>query len=197
VTDSSAAGSPDDISESEERIAWEVPETAAVAVLAAVALLIVGGLGAGIVASTASYGGFTPSGIVLGTAITLGAQWAGPLIAFVLLAVMGMCWWQSEAWADASEPDDEHGRIVEVAGHVRRANQIGRWTLAALVLTCIGAIAVLVGTVVQTTGAGGNANTLNWSRYVIQGASLLAVVVIAGAGAWLARQINHGQTSSD
>jgi len=111
---------------------WELPEAAAVAVLVAIGALIVGGVVAGIVASTASDGGLTPSHIVAGNAISFGAQWAGPVFAIVLLGVVGLCWWQSEAWSDASEPDDEQDRELEVAGHVRRARQIScrpKWNL--------------------------------------------------------------------
>lgn len=197
MTDAPTEDSADDSPSAELHLAWEVPEIAAVAALAAVAVLMLGGLLAGIVASTASYTGLTPSGIVPGTAITLGAQWAGPLIAIVLLGVIGVCWWQSESWAEAGEPDDEHDRSMEMAGHIRRANQLSSWTQAALLLTCMGAIALVVGTVVQTSGSGGNSTTLNWSRYIFQGASLLAVFVIAGAGVWVARQINNDQASSD
>jgi hypothetical protein len=186
----------DDALDSQKRLAWEAPETAAVVVVVAVGVLAVGGLVAGIAASTASYGSFSPSHLATGTAIAFGAQWAGPLLAFVLLGVVGLCWWQSTAWTDASEPDDEQDRVSEVTGHIRRAGQISRWTQGALLLTCVGAIALVVGSVLQTTGAG-TTGSLNWARNVSQVASLLAVLVVAGAGIWIARQIDSGQASSD
>jgi len=168
-------------------------------VLVAVGVLALGGLGAGIAAITASDGPFSssPSQLVTGTAVAFGAQWAGPFLAFVLLGVIGLCWWQSAAWTDASEPDDEQDRVSEVTGHIRRAGQISRWTEGALLLTCVGAIALVVGSVLQTTGEGGNPGSLGWARNISQVASLLAVLVVAGAGTWIARQIDSGEASSD
>jgi len=197
VIESSAEDSSEETLDSERRPAWEVPETAAVMVLVAVGVLAVGGLVAGIVASTTSYGSFSPIHLATGTAIAFGAQWAGPLLAFVLLGVIGLCWWQSAAWADASEPDDEQDRVMEVTGHIRRAGQISRWSQGALLLTCVGAIALVVGSVLQTTGVGGNTDSLEWARNVSQVASLLAVLIVAGAGLWIAGQIDNGQASSD
>ena len=165
-------------------------------VLVAVGVLVLGGLVTGIVAGTASYGSLSPVHLATGTAIAFGAQWAGPLLAFVLLGVIGLCWWQSAAWADACEPDEEQDRVMEATGHIRRAGQISRWTQGALLLTCVGAIALVVGTVLQTTGAGGTTGSLDWARNVSQAASLVAVLIVAGAGSWIARQIDNGEASS-
>lgn len=196
MTDAPAADTPDDIPHSGERLAWEVPEAAAVAVLVAVGVLIVGGFVAGIVASTTSYGGITPSGIVAGNAISFGATWAGPLLAIALLGVVGLCWWQFEAWSEASEPDDERGRVLEMAGHIRRANRISHWTQAELLLICAGAVALVVGSVLLSTGGGGDANPVDWSRTIVAVADLLAVVVVAGTGAWVGRKTTMGQETS-
>ncbi len=194
MTDATAADSPDHIAQSEERLAWEVPETAAVAVLVAVGVLIVGGLVAGIVASTASYGGITPTGIGTGTAISFGATWAGPLLAIALLGIVGLCWWQVDAWSDASEPDGERSRAVEVAGHIRRAHRISQWTQAALVLVCAGAAALVASSALLSTG-GVSANPVNWARIIVEGANLLAVLALAGVGIWIGRKINMDQES--
>ncbi|MHB8264219.1 MAG: hypothetical protein ACYDGY_10850 [Acidimicrobiales bacterium] len=183
--------------DSEARLAWEAPEVAAVAVLVAVTVLIVGGLVSGIVASTSTYGPFPATQLIAGAVITAGAEWADSLVAVVLLGVIGICWWQSEAWADASEPDDEHDRVLQAYGHVRRANRISVLAQGALFLTCAGAIALLVGGVLQTTGQGGNTGSLNWSHCIFQGANLLAVLVVAGAGYWAGRQVNSGHSSSN
>ena len=196
MTDASAANSPDDIAQSEERLAWEVPETAAVAVLVAVGMLIVGGLVAGIVASTTSYGGIMPSEIGTGTAISFGATWAGPLLAIALLGVVGLCWWQVDAWSDASEPDDERGRAVEVVGHIRRAHRISQWTQGALFLVCAGAAALVASSALLSTG-GVSANSVNWARIIVEVANLLAVLAVAAVGVWIGRKINMDQESSD
>ncbi|HZM57724.1 MAG TPA: hypothetical protein VFC03_22150 [Acidimicrobiales bacterium] len=173
-----------------------MPEAAAVAVLVAIGALIVGGVVAGIVASTASDGGLPSSHIVAGNAISFGAQWAGPVFAIVLLGVVGLCWWQSEAWSDASEPDDEQDRELEVAGHVRRARQISYWTQVELALVCPGAIALVIGGLLLTAG-GLSGNSLNWARTIDQVVNLLAVLVIAGGGLWIGRRVGREHPSSD
>jgi hypothetical protein len=157
---------------------------AAVAVLTAVAILVAGGLIAGIVASTASSGQFGSSRTMAGLAITWGSQWAVPLLAAVLLGVIGLCWWQVEAWNEATSDDPE--RRSDASGHIRRMSQIIRWTQAALALTVVGAIAALAGNILDS---GLVNNPLNWARYVYLGASLVAVVVIAGAGVWVGRLV--------
>jgi hypothetical protein len=164
-------------------------------VLAAVGVLVVGGLVAGIVASTMSYGGITQGGAVAGNAIGFGAGWAEPLLAMALLGVVGVCWWQFEAWSDASEPDDGLDRVVEVTGHIGRAKRISQWTQAELLLLCAGAVALVVGIVLQSIGVGSNADAVDWARIVIEVASLLAVLVVAGAGAWIGRKITLDQES--
>jgi len=196
VPDAPAADSPDDIPKSEERLAWEVPETAAVAVLVAVGVLMAGGLVAGIVASMPSYGGGTPSRIAASTAISFGATWAGPLLAITLLGVVGLCWWQAEAWSAVSEPDDERDRMVEAAGHMRRAHRISQWTQGALLLVCAGAAALVVSSALLSTGGVG-ANSVSWAPVIVEVANLLAVLAVAGVGAWIGRKVNMDQESPD
>ena len=196
MPDTPAADSPDDIDQSAERIAWEVPETAAVAVLVAVGVLMAGGLVAGIVASMPSYGGGTPSRIAASTAISFGAAWAGPLLAIALLGVVGLCWWQAEAWSAASEPDDERVRVVEAAGHMRRAHRISQWSQVELFLICAGAVALVVSSALLSTG-GVSANSVNWARIIVEVANLLAVLAVTGVGAWIGRKVNMDQESSD
>jgi hypothetical protein len=86
------AGVTGDGGESETILAWEVPEIAAIVVLVAFAVLVVGGLVAGIVASTGANGAFPATRQFTGQAITYGATWAEPLLAIALLAVVALCW---------------------------------------------------------------------------------------------------------
>ena len=197
MTTAPADDSSDGMAQSDGRLAWEVPEAAAVAVLVTVGVLMVGGLMAGIAASTTSYGGITPSGLVVGNAISYGATWAEPLLAIALLGAIGLSWWQIEAWTDASEPDDEPLRLVEVAGHIRRAHRISQWTRAALLLVCAGAATLVVGSIVLSTGGDGGVNSVDWSRTIVEMANLLAVLVVASVGVWIGRRITMDQESSD
>jgi hypothetical protein len=195
VPDIPDADSPDDIDRSRVRLAWEIPEIAAVAVLMAVGALIVGGLVAGIVASTPTYVG-TSARFATGNAISFGAFWAGPPLAIALLGVVGLSWWQLETWRAASEPDDERDQRAEAAGHMRRAHRISQWSQVALLLICAGAVALVVSSTLLSTG-GVNSNSADWARVVVEAANLLAIVVVAGAGIWIARKVTMDEEPSD
>jgi len=197
MTEAPVGSSPDGTLPFEDRLEWEVPEFAAVAVLLAVAVLMVGGFAAGIVASTASYGSFQPRGLVAGSAISIGASFVGPLLAVVLLGVVGLCWWQFEAWSDASTPDDDRDRGVEVAGHIQRAHRIGRWTLTALVLLCVGAGSLVVASILLSSGSSGGRTSIDWSRTIVIVANLLAVLVVSGAGFLINGKVKMADDSSD
>jgi hypothetical protein len=195
VPDIPDADSPDDIDQSRERLAWEIPETAAVAVLVAVGALIVGGFVAGIMASTSTDVG-TPARFATGNAIGFGAFWAGPPVAIALLGVVGLSWWQAETWSAASEPDDERDQGAEAAGHMRRAHRISQWSQVALLLICAGAVALVVSSTLLSTG-GVNSNSVDWARVVVEAANLLAILVVAGAGIWIARKVALDQEPSN
>jgi hypothetical protein len=196
VPDTPAGGFPDEIDGSAYRLAWEVPETGAVAVLAAVGVLMVGGLVAGVVAANSpSYGGGTPLRISVSTAISFGATWAGPLLAIALLAIVGLCWWQAEAWGAVSEPDHEFERAVEAVGHIQRAHRICWWAQAELLLVCLGAVALVVSSALLSTG-GLNAGAVNWVRIIVEVANLLAVLAVASVGAWIGRKVDVDPESS-
>jgi hypothetical protein len=162
----------------------------------AVGVLVAGGLVAGIVASAPSYGGGTPLRITVSTAISFGATWAGPFLAIALLGLVGLCWWQAEAWGAAIEPDDARDRVAEAAGHIRRAHRISQWTQVALLLVCAGAVAQVVSSALLSTG-GVAANAVNWARIIVEVANLLAVLAVAGVGAWIGRKVSVDQGYSD
>jgi hypothetical protein len=188
VSDISAVAFPDDLDGSGQRLAWEVPETAAVAVLVAVGVLMAGGLVAGIVAAG------TPFRIAASTAISFGATWAGPLLAIALLGIAGLCWWQSEAWGALSEPDEESKRTFEAVGHMQRAHRICQWTQIELLLICLGAVALVVSSTLLSTG-GLSANAVSWARIIVQTANLLAVLAVASVGVWIGRKVKVDQES--
>ena len=196
MPDTFAVADPDDVDGSAELLAWEVPETAAVAVLVAVGVLMAGGLVAGVAAAdTPSYGGGTPVRIAASTAISFGASWAGLLVAIALLGVVGTCWWQAESWGAVSDPDDEHERAVEAMGHMHRAHRISQWAQIELLLVCLGAVALVVSSALLSTG-GLSANAVSWARIIVEVSNLLAVVVVAGAGTWIGRRVNVDLQSS-
>jgi len=196
VTYITAAEASDNLDEPVVRLPWEVPEIAAATVLVATGVLMAGGLAAGIVASTPSYGGGTPSRITASTAISFGATWAGPLLAIVLLGVVGLCWWQADAWGAGSETDEVRDHVSEAAGHVRRAHRINQWTQVEFLLVCAGAGALVVSSALLSTG-GISANAVNLARIIVEVANLLAVLAVAGVGAWIGRKVTVNRESSN
>lgn len=159
---------------------------AAVAVLVAVGLLVMGGLATGIAAAAGAREAFGPGAgaATAGSSIQLGAVWAEPLLAIVLLGVLGVCWWQVDAWSGALNDTDP----AEVAGHIRRGRQIALWVNAALVLTFAGSAADFAG-LLLTNSHPGNLTSLIWSRDIYEAASVLAVAVIVYGGIWAGRRL--------
>lgn len=171
----------DDDDAREPRVEWEVPEVAALVILVAVGLLVLGGLATGIAAAAGAPEAFGPGAgaATAGSSIQLGAVWAGPLLAIVLLGVLGVCWWQVDAWSGALSETDP----AQVAGHVRRGQQIALWVNGALVLTLAGSIALFAG-LLLTNSRPGNLPSPIWSRDIYEAASVLAVAVIVSGGIW-------------
>ena len=157
---------------------WEVPEIAAVGILVAFSLIVVGGVATGIDVSTGRQQPFFDQLENVWNAIEFGTSWAGPVLAIVLLAVVGLCWWQVEAWSVESpptplEPSSAHD-------YIRRAQKISLWALGSLVITVVGAVAGCVALVASNIPA--HPGRVGWSRVFGVGAGLAAVIVVAAAG---------------
>jgi hypothetical protein len=168
----------------ERKVDWEVPEIAAIVILTAVGILILGGLATGIAAAAGSQGAFGPGAgdVLAGASIQVGAEWAEPVLAIVLLGVLGLCWWHVSAWSGV--PDHAPS---QVASRIRRARQIARWANGTLLLTLAGSIALLVGEVL--TYSQSHRSSLIWSHYIYEGASTLAVAVITTGGLWASTRL--------
>lgn len=162
---------------------WAGPEIAVVAVLVAFAALVLGGLAAGIDSAAAQsppFGALEPTW----TAVQLGASWAGPLIAAVLLAATGLCWWQVDRWVD----DARQSMPVRhpARGYVERALVLGSWAVRGLVLTAMAAVAGLVATIAYDVEA--HLNQVGVSRVFGVAASVIGVAVMTVAGAVILRE---------
>jgi hypothetical protein len=178
-----------DDAEGNFRAGWEVPEVAAVAVVIAVGLLVVGGVVTGIVdtVSVHSRGAETQ---MAGLGILEGAMWAQPALAAILLGVLGACWWRIQAWSltGGARHEEEPSRASE---HIGRERQIARWVLWALGLTAVGSVALFAGELMDTKGMPAPL----WTTDVSVGASSLAVIAIAVAGMWVGRLLRNGSTA--
>jgi hypothetical protein len=167
---------------------WEVLEVAAVVILVAVGLLVLGGLATGIAAAAGAPEAFGPGAgaVTAGPSIQLGAVWAEPLLAIVLFGVLGACWWHVDAWSGAVSDADPK----EVTGHIRRGRQIARWVSVALVLTLAGSVALFAG-LLLTNSHSDNVSSLIWSRDIYEAASVLAVATIVIGGIWAATRLRR------
>jgi hypothetical protein len=123
---------------------------------------------------------FQCSSLLPGAAINFGATWAEPLLAVALLGVVGLSWWQIEAWGEMGEGEIHDTDDPEALGHIERARRIGLAAEVALIVTLAGSVADLVGPVIEIPWGGAR----NWARYIISGASVLGVLAIA-VGGWI------------
>jgi hypothetical protein len=178
---------PNEEDDAPPRLPWELPEIVAVAVLVAFFLLVVGGLVTAIVTGTAPNGSPSPGNQLIGMAIQYGTEWAEPLLAVVLLAVLGLCWWQFQTWADVAETTGDDQQAFDAQGHIHRARQITIWTQAALALTALGSLAFFAGGVLSATGY----SRFVWSHDFYEGASALAVIVLAGVGLLVGKRLGQ------
>jgi hypothetical protein len=164
---------------------WEVPEIAAVAVLIAFAVIVVGGLAAGIYVSATQQVQILDQTENIWNAVQFGASWADPLLAVALLGVMGLCWWQVEAWTEQTEevgPED-----FTALGHIQRGRRISTWALGGLILVTAGAVAELAAQI----GFDIPAHSVVWSRVIGTGADTIANVVILVAGIVVVNRVDR------
>jgi hypothetical protein len=169
------------VSDPAPRPQWEVPELVGAAVLLVVAVLALGGLAVGIAASLKNQ---LPDNISpIWTNLAFGARWANPLVALAVLGVLGVCWWQLQAWAEvieAPDEEDENDRM-EALGHMVRARMGVITSLGALGVTALGSVAGFVGLVGQA-----EVSQL-WREYVFGGTETLAVLVVFAIGMMIER----------
>lgn len=149
------------------------------AVLLATLLMVMGGLASGI-----AYG---VSALTASTAVQFGAQWAGPVLAMILLGLVGLAWWQYEGWADA-DSDDEAGESEGIV-HMQRMRRVAFLAEIGLMLTVAGTGSALGGIVASDIDLPFGAPSFTWSRVFLSAAFFLAVTVLAGAGLLIGRKL--------
>jgi len=171
---------------------WDVPEIATTAVLVGIAVVIAGGVAAGVAVGAAAIG--TPPGTAqtIGEDLQFAAQWADILVAVVLLATAGLCWWQVESWVDAVVGGEVEGEAHWGLGHLQRVRALTLGTQIELVLTGIGALASFIGAVLFDASVPSGSDA--WTRDIFPGANLVAVLVIVTVGVLITR--NTGLTAA-
>lgn len=169
------------------RTRWAPTELAVAGLLVAFGFVILGGLAIGIALAATQQGGpaFSET-LAIGGYLQFGAEWAVPLFAAVLLAVLGTCAWQASAWWEAAERDTTDDR--EITDHIVRWGTLALGAEGELVLTTIGSVAFFVGAVLANRGLG--AATNQWVRDIPSAASLLAILTLTTVGTLIARATN-------
>jgi len=167
---------------------WDIPEFAAAAALGAIALIIAGATVAGIAVGASQIGGPSGTGETVGADMQYAAQWADILVAIALLAVSGLCWWQTEGWVRGSTGGGGGHDSEWARGHLRRVGAITVATQVELVLTGVGALAGFVGAILfyGSVPAGSDA----WTRDIMPAANFVAVLAVAAAGMLITRRVS-------
>lgn len=165
---------------------WDIPEFAAAAALGAIALIIAGAAIAGIAVGASQIGAPGGTGETIGADMQYAAQWADITVAIVLLAVSGLCWWQTASWVEASSEGVSGHEGEWALDHLRRVRMITLATEVELVLAAVGALAAFVGAVLFYGSFAGS--SASWTRDILPAANLLAVLAVASAGMLVARR---------
>jgi hypothetical protein len=181
----------DEEDEPEDRPKWDLPDIAAVAILLAFYVVVLGGLVAGILyTSNFDQSQIPDSNLTIGTAIQSGSGWASPIMAVVLLSVIAVCWWQSrpqqieELESEEFEGDEPQLASFDDARAIR-SRVIIYFVQVGFLLVTAGAIASLVGQILLVSGISGQTK----AYFVTPGANCVAVIVIAGVGLFAGRQV--------
>ena len=165
---------------------WELAEWVAAALLVAVTVLGAGGLVSGIVGSLEPAGLPVLSGAgFTGQLLMESTSWSGFLTLLMVLASLGLIWWQVQAWSeDLGAADGDGGGAAgadlsagDAAGHLVRARRMTAWAGACAVGVALASVAAFVGEVMFEHGV---QTLFVWGRYVMQGGVLLASLAVAG-----------------
>jgi hypothetical protein len=163
----------------DEDVPWDVPELIATIVLVAVGVIAVGGLIGALVFVNSDEGPGGFSSQTTWNAVERGASWSSPLIAMILLGVIGTMWIQTRSRVGASSTQHE---VAQFSAYVRRTLRIAGWTVAGLVLSLLGAAADFASTI----GFYWSYNSVSFAASIAipVGASAIAVLLLAVAGIW-------------
>ena len=181
------------------RIPWELPEIVLGGLLITVALLAVTGLAGGIVASLKT----ADSNFLLGDAIVVATGWAGPFSMALLLAGLGLVWWQVEGWGEVTDTwlDDDDGTgegaddsdtddLVESLRHLWRARMFVTWTAVLVGIVALASLTRLVGIGLNIPPGSPVSNQI-WGNYIVEGGSVVATLVLVAASLYVVVQLRR------
>ena len=166
------------------RSPWEVQEWAALALLSAIAIVVIAGVSSGVVGDT----GLNQTSASVSEVLLDATRWAGFEVPFLVVAALGLIWWQVDGWAevldddvgddDQDEPDVERS-IEEAVDHIGRNKALATWAGVSLLVTSMAAIGLMVGIVLEQSPP---SPSMNWEQWLSGGGNLLSTLILAGFG---------------
>jgi hypothetical protein len=168
------------------RMGWEIQEVVATALLIAVAVIAVSAVAAGI-ASNAGGASPQPTRDAIAQTLLLSTLWAGITTTFLLIASLGLVWWQVDGWSEALEDagiDDEGDpgatdEAEEARCHLRRNRRLAKWVGVSVVITSLAALGTLGALGLQDEPLPASARLQQWFS---NGGGVIATLVLAAAG---------------
>lgn len=150
------------------RVAWELPEVVAYALLLILAFYMISSVVSAVLVETQTYAGGAPPGL-LGNAFLRATSWAGPVGAPIYLLVpLVLAWWQIDLWTP--EVDDVDPATM---AHLRRAKVVVEVETVASLLCGLAGIFIIIGAWKVYAPSSG------WSIFTEYIGSTLAAFVLA------------------
>jgi len=165
---------------------WAPAELASAALMAAVAVLAISGLAAGI--AGASGMGTGPASTDLGDVLDQSTDWAAPWVPLLLLVALGLMWWQirrRRPRSDPLDPGEDSGTWSEKPSahaprHVIRVRRLACSTGILLVVTVVASVINLVDSIGSLPhGAPG---WQVWETSLVSVGTMLATLVLCAFG---------------
>jgi hypothetical protein len=171
---------------------WELPEVLAAVILLAFVVVTVTSVVVGIVTGVGQEGTGLTSAQTVGLAMQNATSWANPAFAFVLLAGVGLVWWQVKIWsaeielagageAEDIEDDADSPILVAAFDHLLRAKSLASWAVPLLAVVLAAAADAVAASFLLYRGASVGGGTI-WSNHLEAIGLGLATWLLAGTG---------------
>jgi hypothetical protein len=157
----------------------ELPEVLGWALVVGFAVLVVASVIAAILTASVStsINGQNLASEPVSTVLYTATAWAArPEVVLILLATLGLAWWQVESWSD--DADDDEPATDDSGRHVIRASTMATAAGALLVVTAMAAIGLAIGGWSNDNGPG----SVTWAFRLEYLGPAVATFLISVAG---------------
>ena len=168
------------------RVQWEIEELVAAGLLLTIGVLALSDIASGW--ANASVDSNRPASQALRSFLLYSTDWSGISAGFLILAALGLIWWQMDGWAERLEDLDtgEEGQATlrefeEAARHLARNRSLSTACGILLVVGLIASVGAVVGEVI--VGYGGYGQTaLFWGQVLRPVGELVGFLILAAIG---------------